>query len=500
MKVFSLVLLVVMAVSCAVNKKSISRDDGKIELTIVQVNDVYEIAPLSDGAFGGMARVATMKKNELKANPNTLLVMAGDFLSPSVYNSLQYEGERIRGRQMVEAMNAAGFDIAVFGNHEFDIKESELQERLNESAFQWISSNSFLKKKDSIYPFAKYSAGKKDALPPYKIITIKDKDGTSAKIGFIGINIPFNASDYVAYTNPLNTALHLYDRIKDSCDIVIPITHQAVGDDSILARHIPQLPLIIGGHEHDMRFKKIGNVYITKANSNARTAFIIKININKNDKKVNVYPELRTLDKTVGFDSATNAVVKKWTAIADRNYAALGFDPMKIILPNGDSLEGREIKTRTGSTNLTRLVVDAMAAACPNAEVAIMNAGSIRLDDILYAPVSEYDMLRSMPFGGSIREVDMKGELLNEIFAANEKNKSTGGYLQYTQGLKKIDESRVYHVAMTDFLLTGGEANLGFLNEKNSLITRVYPEQTANTDPRSDLRLAVIRFMLRMQH
>ena len=61
--------------------------------------------------------------------------MAGDFLSPSVFNTLQYNGERVRGRQMVEAMNAAGTNIAVFGNHEFDITEGELQQRINESEF-----------------------------------------------------------------------------------------------------------------------------------------------------------------------------------------------------------------------------------------------------------------------------------------------------------------------------------------------------------------------------
>src|ERR1044072_8260601 len=102
------------------------KDDGKIEVTFVQVNDVYEIAPLGGGKEGGMARVATLKKQYQKDNRNTFLVIAGDFLSPSVYNRLVYEGKRIRGAQMVDAMNAAGMDFAVFGNHEFDINESEL--------------------------------------------------------------------------------------------------------------------------------------------------------------------------------------------------------------------------------------------------------------------------------------------------------------------------------------------------------------------------------------
>ena len=88
--------------SCSSTKKTTSKDDGKIEVTFVQINDVYEIAPLSGGKEGGMARVATLKKKYQQKNPNTFLVMAGDFVSPSVYNSLQYEGKAIRGKQMIE--------------------------------------------------------------------------------------------------------------------------------------------------------------------------------------------------------------------------------------------------------------------------------------------------------------------------------------------------------------------------------------------------------------
>ncbi|HYO21946.1 MAG TPA: metallophosphoesterase, partial [Flavisolibacter sp.] len=112
---------------------SASKDNQKIDISFLQINDVYEIAPLSGGREGGIARVATLKKNYLQKNPNTYLVIAGDFLSPSIYNSLQYQGKAIRGRQMVGALIMTGLDIAMLGNHEFDIKETELQERINES-------------------------------------------------------------------------------------------------------------------------------------------------------------------------------------------------------------------------------------------------------------------------------------------------------------------------------------------------------------------------------
>ncbi len=102
-----------------------------------------------------MARVATLKKQYKRSNPNTFLVIAGDFISPSVYNSLQYNNQRIKGAQMIACMNAAGMDLAVLGNHEFDFSENDLQDRINESDFLWVSSNTFHKIKDSIVPFTK---------------------------------------------------------------------------------------------------------------------------------------------------------------------------------------------------------------------------------------------------------------------------------------------------------------------------------------------------------
>ncbi len=84
-------ILFITASSCSTTRIA-KTDNGKIDVVFVQVNDVYEIAPVAGGKEGGMARVATIKKDYLNKNPNTFLIMAGDFLSPSVFNSLQYLG------------------------------------------------------------------------------------------------------------------------------------------------------------------------------------------------------------------------------------------------------------------------------------------------------------------------------------------------------------------------------------------------------------------------
>ncbi len=62
--------LLVSNASCkTVKYAQATKDDGKIEVVFLQVNDVYEIAPVAGGKEGGMARVATLKKQYLQSNP-----------------------------------------------------------------------------------------------------------------------------------------------------------------------------------------------------------------------------------------------------------------------------------------------------------------------------------------------------------------------------------------------------------------------------------------------
>lgn len=508
---FSLALiLATVFFSCKTAKISSTAvpDNGKITVTFVQINDVYEIAPMQGGRVGGVARVATLKKQELAKNPNTYMVMAGDFVSPSVYNSLKHEGKRIRGKQMVESLNSAGLDIAVFGNHEFDIKEDELQDRINESTFKWVSSNTFHKTKSGVAPFVKTTSSGTEPFPETYIMDVEDADGTKAKIGFIGLTLPFNKAEYVTYTDEFKAAERLYNQLKDSVDAVVAITHLAVEEDSVLARRIPGLALIMGGHEHDMQFKKIGDIYITKAHANAKSAYVNYLTIDVKNKTTSVVPELRMIDTSIAQDPATALVVKKWMDIGEENYEALGFNAQRVIRTAGEPLDGREEMIRSRQTNLTRIIVSAMEKAVPTADAVILNSGSIRVDDIILMPVTEYDIIRSMPYGGSIIEVDMKGILLARVLEAGRNNVGSGGFLQYSSAINynpetkvwslknsPIDPNKKYHVALADFLMTGGESNMSFLNKDNPDIINIYPTPKNVNDPRSDSRLAVIKYM-----
>jgi len=207
------------------------------------------------------------------------------------------------------------------------------------------------------------------------------------------------------------------------------------------------------------------------------------------------------------LDSVTNEYVGKWTKIAEDNYASLGFDAKKVVISSGETLDGRESEVRSKPTNLSKLIVEAMADASPQADVIIMNAGSIRVDDYLPPPITQYDIIRTLPFGGGIREMDMKGKLLIMILEVGKRNIGIGGFLihhpaEYTRDSNMlmikgqvIDATKIYRVAITDFLFSGKETNLDFLNKDNPDILKIYEAETSPKSSKSDIRLAMIRYM-----
>ncbi|MEK7301710.1 MAG: bifunctional metallophosphatase/5'-nucleotidase, partial [Pseudomonadota bacterium] len=98
------VIFIFTVTSCATTPSGHIGDD-RIHVTILHFNDIYEITPVSGGKEGGIARVATLRKQLLASNPNTITTLGGDLFSPSAIGTAQYEGDRLAGRQMVDVLN-----------------------------------------------------------------------------------------------------------------------------------------------------------------------------------------------------------------------------------------------------------------------------------------------------------------------------------------------------------------------------------------------------------
>lgn len=481
---------------------SCKKDDHKIEFTFLQLNDVYEIAPIQGGKFGGMARVETLHQQLLQENKNTLLIMAGDFLNPSLLGTLKVDNERVLGKQMIEVMNAMKFDLVAFGNHEFDLSLKELQNRINESHFPWISANVKLISENDTISFYKEIDGKKVPLKDYFIREFSDKDGTKIKVGFISVCIPSNPKEYVVYENMFVKARKSYETIKDSVDIVFGLTHVKIVNDTRIAKLLPNIPLIMGGHEHTNTFEKVGNTLITKADANAKTAYIHRISFDKISKKTIVKSELKEINDRLQEDKIVGSIVVKWQTILSDNIKKIIKNPNEIIHTATIGLDGRDTPIRSEQTNLGKLITKSMSYSFDNqVDCALVNGGSIRIDDVLQGDITAVDIFRVLPYGGEILKIKIKGRLLKRVLDYGDLAAGTGAYLQrfnvekigekWMIQNKELDIKKIYTVAFSDYLLKGFD--IPFLSNENKEVLSIFtPNQE---DLAFDIRKAVIAYL-----
>ncbi|MDO6812509.1 bifunctional metallophosphatase/5'-nucleotidase [Tenacibaculum soleae] len=475
---------------------------GKTYFNILQLNDVYEIAPIQGGKYGGMARVATVHENLLKENKNTMLVLAGDFLNPSLIGTMKVNGERVRGKQMVEVMNAMNFDLVALGNHEFDLSYTSLQKRLNESKFDWISANVLHHKDGKYEPFYKLVNGENEYLKDSYIKEFINSDGTKLKVGFISACIPSNPKSYVFYGDIYDEIKRSYNEIKNNVDIVIGLTHLGLSQDKKVAELLPNVPLIMGGHEHVNSYDTVGNVHIAKADANAKTAYIHRFEYDLKTKEVQLKSELKEINDQIAPNKTVGNIVDKWQLILKNKINEIVKNPYEVIYKAPKPLDATEASIRSIQTNMGDIITKAMSYAYNDkVDCALVNGGSVRIDDKLEGNINVVDVFRVLPYGGAILKVDIKGSLLKQVLEYSEKSVGTGAYLQRYNVDKKngnwrvsnklILENKIYKVAFSDYLLKG--LDIPMLSKNSESVDSIYIPK--KNEISFDIRKAVISYL-----
>jgi 5'-nucleotidase len=216
-------------------------------------------------------------------------------------------------------------------------------------------------------------------------------------------------------------------------------------------------------------------------------------------RRAEVSSRLQTIVGGMPEDPAVARVVEGWVDSAFAGFERDGFRPRELVVTSPIALDGREAVVRSSRSELTDLIGAAMRRDTPDAELAVFNAGAIRIDDIITAgPVTQYDVIRMLPFGGKTVDVRMQGDLLGRVLTAGERNAGRGGFLQKNgvegsaaQGWRvagaPLDPTRTYRVAISDYLLTGGEIGIEFLKRDTPTVQMI--------GERSDIRQAVIAEM-----
>lgn len=475
---------------------------GVVTLKFVQINDVYEIAPLNGGEYGGMARVTHIRDSIKKEFPNTYLFMAGDFLNPSLLGTLKVDDERLNGKQMIDVMNYMDFDLVTFGNHEFDLSEKDFQKRLDESKFTWTSANVRHVTEEGVVPFTTKWEFSKVPVSDYRTFTAVDTDGNSLKFGVFSVTTPSNPQPYVYYGDIFENAERAYNIAIEKSDFTVALTHVPINDDIEIARRIKALPLIMGGHEHFNMLERHGRTLITKADANAKTVYVHTLIFNLRTRQLFINSELIPVTDKIASEAKVERVVNKWMALLDESLQKVVDKPDEIIYNPAVPLDGRDKENRSTQTNLGAMITRSMAYVYQDkVDAAIVNSGSIRIDDMLSGQIVSRDIFRILPFGGSVVKIDIKGALLNEVLNYGKQHKGTGAYLQLYKiseaggqwliNDKPIKANKTYTIALSDFLMKG--LDIPFLTEKNPGVSNLYIP--AENEPAADIRKAIIAYL-----
>lgn len=383
-------------------------------LRFLLVNDVYVADTLHDGS-GGVARLATLRRS-LAARGPVIFVLAGDVLSPSLLSKWY------AGRQMVEVLNAAELDYATFGNHEFELDRDTLIARVAQSRFRWLSSN--CTQADGA-PFPR--------VRPWDTVSVH-----GVRYGLFALTLQGDYRRYVRCASPDSSAHSAISTLRAlGAQRIVGITHQNLSADSALLANEPAVSLILGGHEHEWHDLIVGRSRVVKADANARSAQLVTM-----DSAGPTAPPAATLvriDARIATDSVAALVIRSWS---DSLLRRLG--PPRVIGELREPLDGRDAVSRRRESPLGDLVADAIRAGT-GADVALINSGTLRLDDILQpGAISTYQVESIFLFADETRIVTfpLGAARLRELIEHGLAEHGHGGFLQVSGLVIDYDLSR----------------------------------------------------------
>ena len=378
--------------------------DSVVRLTLLHLNDVYEIMPVSGGKLGGLARVTTLRQRLAAANPNTFVTFAGDLYTPSGLSSAIVDGSPVDGEQAVAVMNTVGIDYMTFGDHEFHVRhEDEFYARLAETRFPILSSNVTAADGE---PFPGVAAN--------AIFTATNPAGNAMRVGIFGVTEPIGKTPVaISYLDPMEATAAQVETLRDQVDLLIALTHFHVTEDEALAQAFPEIDLIVGGDDHEHMAVSSGteSAPIYKSDSNARNVYVLELTYDTATAELKIEAALEPITDAIADDPNTRAVANEWVERIFDAYRAEGIDPAQEVATTPVDLDGFATSIRNFPTALTHLVANGMLALAPDADAAFYPSGFLRLDDLIPAgsTVTQYDLIRMFPNDFTLVPVEMAG-------------------------------------------------------------------------------------------
>ena len=410
----------------------------KSEVTILYTNDVHTYIDKQAPELT-YAAIAALKQSYRNAGKKVLLVDAGDHVQGTAYGSMD------QGASIIELMNAAGYDAATPGNHEFDYGMDRAKELMRDADFPYLSCN-WVDLRTNLR-----------VLPEIKVFV---RGGV--RIAFVGITTPetFTKSTPAYFMNKAQTK-YIYDilggedgqklysavqkavdKAKCLADVVIGLGHLGVDPSSSpwtseeVIAHTTGFDAFIDGHSHTVMENK------QVADASGRLVTLTQTgSYFANVGEMTIAPDGTISTRLVStYDQEDVAVAAEQAAWVNTVDDMLG---EKIAVADTkfyitDPATGKR-RIRSGETNLGDFVADGIYTYFNEVEqlhcdIAIMNGGGIRSDeDAGYWTFKTCKQVS--PFGNVACLMSVTGKQIQDAleFAARfagEGGKENGGFLQ----------------------------------------------------------------------
>ena len=441
------ILLVILLAGCS---------SETADLTILHWNDLHSHnttwIPTSynkdNHAVGGYAILDAYLDSLEKVNPGALRVNAGDDFQGSPMCAVT------KGFSQIEILNLVKPDFFTLGNHEFDYSWKHLDSlRTHEAKFAMYAAN-----------LIDTNTGE-SATPQFRIFT---RNGY--RFAMIGITtyylneltMPKNLEG-VEVADPIITTRNLIERLsKRGIDLFVVVSHMGIDSDRDLAKAVPEVDLIVGGHSHTyMReAQEVNGVWIVQSNDHGRYVGVTKFHVDKGEiTSLNMdYVETKVSGIKPSQDVA--AIVMKYEAkLAEEMDKVIG----KLETP---------WSPRGPESNLGNWIADAFREKT-GSDIAMMNPGGIRkglnAGDILVRDIWEIS-----PFGNTLVTFEWTGQELIEALdhmAKVGRTMQVSGIdmmLERNVGLveaivdgKEIDVDKIYKICVNNYTASQGEKYFG---------------------------------------
>lgn len=479
-KFLAMLLALVMIVGLMAPLAGAAEEDHKDDIAILYTNDVHTYID-KDLGYDVIADLKAELKSQYK---EVILVDAGDHVQGTAYGSMD------KGETIIKLMNAAGYDLATLGNHEFDYGMSGTMNVIGWADFPYVSAN-FYHEKDGVKGEA--------VLDPYKIF-----DVGSEKIAFVGITTPesftkstpayFQDEDgnYIYGISGGTDGKALYADVQTAVDAakaagatkVIALGH--LGDDKAsqpwtseeTIANVTGLDAFIDGHSHSTvpykevadkdgetvvltqtgeYFNAIGMMVIDGTTGSVSTD-LVKLttytapDVDEDGKEVTKVTgyELKSRFYSSGVvetmdelsDSAVKAIQDDWIKKIDEELGQK-IGSTELVFDNYDK-DGKRL-VRSQETNTGDFAADALYYLFDNmdldVDVAIMNGGGIRnkavTGDLTYKTMKEIHTFGNVACLQTVTGQQIKDAL--EWGARDVGAAECGGFLQVSGLIYEID-------------------------------------------------------------